>query len=37
MILFTLLVPVVLLLTHLVLFPKTKGTLRPLKVPVKNR
>ena len=36
MILLTLLVPVVLVLTHLILFPKTKGVLRPLKVPVKK-
>lgn len=33
MILLTLLVPVALVLTHFILFPKTKGMLRPLKVP----
>lgn len=34
MILFILLLPVALLILNMVLFPKTKGFLQPLKVPV---
>jgi hypothetical protein len=37
MLLFSILVPVALVVTYLVTFPKTKGVLRPLKVPVDNR
>lgn len=38
MLVFTILVPIVLVFTYLVIFPKTKGVMRPLKVPVdKNK
>lgn len=37
MLLFSLVVPVVLVITYLVTFPKTKGVLRPIKVPVDKR
>ena len=37
MLLISLLVPVVLVITYLVTFPKTKGVLRPLKVPVNHQ
>lgn len=38
MLVFALLVPVVLVITQIVFFPKTKGTLKSIKVPVdKNR
>ncbi len=33
MILFVLVIPVALVVSHVFLFPKTKGVLRPLKVP----
>ena len=36
MILILLLLPVALLILNMVLFPKTKGFLQPLKVPVKK-
>lgn len=35
--LFALLVPVSLCLTYIIVFPKTKGILRPLKVPGKQK
>ncbi len=34
MILFILLLPIALLILNMVLFPKTKGFLQPLKIPV---
>ena len=34
MLLISLLVPIALVITYVVTFPKTKGVLRPLKVPV---
>lgn len=37
MLLFSLIVPVALVVTYLVTFPKTKGVLRPLKVPADKR
>ena len=36
MMLFALLVPIFLCLSYVVVFPKTKGILRPLKVPVEQ-
>lgn len=33
MLLFSLVLPIALIITYLVTFPKTKGVLRPLKVP----
>ncbi len=36
MLLISLLIPVTLVITYLVIFPKTKGILRPLKVPANH-
>jgi hypothetical protein len=37
MILFILLLPVALLVSYMIVFPKTKGVLRPIKVPTGRR
>ncbi len=37
MILFILLLPVALLVSYTIVFPKTKGVLRPIKVPKGSR
>lgn len=37
MLLFITVIPVVLVVSHLLMFPKSKGSLKPIKVPVDRR